>query len=389
MESNVLPRGRLRYHSLSQILTSLNKNRKTGILTIEKNNTRKSIYFNNGNMIFASSSDSNDLFANMLLRAGKITAECHNKSVYLLGQTGKRIGAILVELGYLTPRELFLELKNQTREIILSLFEWEDGMFRFKETAPAEATAFKSHIAIEELILEGIHRMENKTKNEEATFTHKVNEFYKNIEKLNYYDMLEVQRDASIHDIKKAYSQIVKYYHPDKHNSVPDNALKEKLATVSSFLNNAYDTLSKEAKRAEYDKTLLRMTRGRTLDNDLITGEQQFRTGLVEFKKGNFYGAAELFSWAVRLKPEKATYWGHLSLALSKTPRRKKEAEEAMLKAIELDSYNVNYYVHLGIIYLNSGVTQRAIRQFETALTLDPTHTRAHKELEKLKKNRI
>ncbi len=385
MENEVFVKGDLKDYSFSQILSSLNKTKKTGILILKRNNIKKSIYLTKGNIVFASSNDNNDRLGNMLFRTSKITVEYYNKSVEILEQTGRRHGTILVELGYLTPRDLFLELKNQVREIILSLFEWEDGIFRFKETIhPAEIIAFKAPIAIEKLIREGPRRIEeNKRK-----FIHKINELYEDIDRLTYYDILEVQRDASIHDIKKAYLQMVKHYHPDKYHSVPDNTLKEKLAKVSPFLNKAYDTLSNEAKRAEYDKTRFRMAQGRTLDNDSIKPENQFRIGLDEFKKGNFQGSAELFSRAARLNPEKATYWGHLSLALSKIPRRKKEAEEAMLKAIEVDPYNVNYYMHLGIFYLNSGLRQRAIRQFETVLTLDSTNTKAHRELEKLKKNR-
>ncbi len=369
-----------------QILTSLNKEQKTGIIIFEGNNIKKRIYLNSGNPIFASSSDNNERLGSMLLRGGKISLAQYDKSVELLTWTGKRIGTILVELGYLTPRGLFLELKNQVREIILSFFELENGIFRFKETIPsAEIITFKAPIAIEELIREGPHRIEENKRKNAAIFIHKINELCENIDRLNYYDLLEVQRDASSHHIKKAYLQMIKHYHPDKYHSVSDNALKEKLAIVSPFLNKAYETLTDEARRAEYDKTLLRMARGKTTDNDLIKADKPFRKGLEEFKNGNFRGAAELFSWTVQLKPEKATYWGHLSLALSKIPRRKKEAEEAMLKAIEIDPYNVNYYIHLGIFYINLGMRQRAIRQFETILTLDPTHTKAHRELEKLK----
>ncbi|MEF9437791.1 MAG: hypothetical protein L0922_03245 [Candidatus Mariimomonas ferrooxydans] len=66
--------------------------------------------------------------------------------------------------------------------------------------------------------------------------------------------------------------------------------------------------------------------------------------------------------------------------------KRRKEAEEAILKAIELELHNADYYVHLGLIYLDAELKKRAISQFETALTWDPTNQRAQKELDNLKR---
>jgi len=45
------------------------------------------------------------------------------------GRTGKKQGAILVELGYLSPKDLFWGVKFQVHEIILSLFRWGTGEF--------------------------------------------------------------------------------------------------------------------------------------------------------------------------------------------------------------------------------------------------------------------
>jgi tetratricopeptide (TPR) repeat protein len=69
---------------------------------------------------------------------------------------------------------------------------------------------------------------------------------------------------------------------------------------------------------------------------------------------------------------------------LSKIPRKKKEAEKALKKAIELEPHNADYRVYLGIIYLKAGLNIRAAKCFTAALEWDPTNERAQSELEKL-----
>ena len=62
------------------------------------------------------------------------------------------------------------------------------------------------------------------------------------------YDTLGVDKGSSAADIKKAYFQLAKKYHPDV-NKTPE--AKEKFAKLS----NAYETLSDENKRRVYDQT--------------------------------------------------------------------------------------------------------------------------------------
>jgi hypothetical protein len=69
----------------------------------------------------------------------------------------KRLGAILVEKGFLPPKELFRGLKIQVKEIIFSLFLWRDGEYQFEERLPPDI--LQLHIDFEELISEIIERI--------------------------------------------------------------------------------------------------------------------------------------------------------------------------------------------------------------------------------------
>ena len=66
------------------------------------------------------------------------------------------------------------------------------------------------------------------------------------------YDILEVSRKASKEVIEKAYKTLAKKYHPDL--QTPEN--KEYAEKRMKEINEAYDVLSDEQKRKEYDEKL-------------------------------------------------------------------------------------------------------------------------------------
>ncbi len=66
-------------------------------------------------------------------------------------------------------------------------------------------------------------------------------------DKRDFYEVLGVSRDASASDIKKAYFKLAKQYHPDNDSS-PEAAEKFKEAS------EAYEILSDEDKRRQYDQ---------------------------------------------------------------------------------------------------------------------------------------
>ena len=64
---------------------------------------------------------------------------------------------------------------------------------------------------------------------------------------MNYYQILNIQQNASTKEIRKHYYQLAKQYHPDKHNGNKQKCEEFKL------LSEAYSTLSNPKKRYLYD----------------------------------------------------------------------------------------------------------------------------------------
>lgn len=68
----------------------------------------------------------------------------------------------------------------------------------------------------------------------------------------NYYEILEVDKNASNEIIEKAYKTLVKKYHPD----LQENNLKENYEEKIKQINEAYEVLSNKEKRKNYDLNL-------------------------------------------------------------------------------------------------------------------------------------
>lgn len=68
----------------------------------------------------------------------------------------------------------------------------------------------------------------------------------------NYYDILEINKNASQEIIEKAYKILVKKYHPDLQEANLKNKYEEKIKEI----NEAYEILSDPEKRKNYDLTL-------------------------------------------------------------------------------------------------------------------------------------
>ncbi len=148
---------------LATLLMSLHRQRATGTLTVQVNGITKKMYLRKGEAIFASSTYEDDRLGEMLVKAGKIALKQYERSVELLKKTGKRQGAILVELGYLSPKELFWGVKFQVREIIYSLFQYPQGAYEFSPgPIPQEVITLK--MSMGSLIYEGLRRIEDWTR---------------------------------------------------------------------------------------------------------------------------------------------------------------------------------------------------------------------------------
>ena len=150
-------RGPLAQLPLPEILRHLRATQATGILSLVSGGARKAIFVRDGRVVFGSSNLPNDRLGEILIRDGKITAEEYDASVKAIAR-GKRQGKVLVEMGAISPKDLWEGVQFQVREIVLSVFPWEDGQFHFEESSLPEKERITVDLDIVELLLIGMRR---------------------------------------------------------------------------------------------------------------------------------------------------------------------------------------------------------------------------------------
>lgn len=153
--------GKLEDFPLADIVIGLQRSSSTGVLQVGDDAIIKKIYIKNGDMVFAVSNQNMDRLGDILLREGKINLEQYNHSVEQLRNTGKRQGTILVQLGYIKPQELVWAVRHYVEEIILSLFSFEKGKFKFIEANSPSEEMITLKLSAANIIYRGIKRIAN------------------------------------------------------------------------------------------------------------------------------------------------------------------------------------------------------------------------------------
>ena len=160
MSESPILQGDLSRIQLPDVLSFVSMIRRSGKLVLRNGPLERTLVWKEGDIVFASSSSPEHSLGQFLLRNGKITQQQYDDSKRRVTAT-TRHGKLLVQMGALSPKDLWWGVKNQTLEIIYSLFSWSGGSFEFVETAE-ELASEKIVLALNtsSVIMEGIRRLD-------------------------------------------------------------------------------------------------------------------------------------------------------------------------------------------------------------------------------------
>ena len=158
----ISPAGDIKDMTLPWLFQDLRKGKETGTVVFSRDAEIKKVFFKNGDILFASSNLDEDRLGEFLMRMGKITTAQFEKSSEVVVKTGKKLGAVLFEMGNLTARDLVAQVKLQVKEIILKLFSWREGHYQFDGGPLPVSEIIPIHMSTGDLIIEGIRALDWK-----------------------------------------------------------------------------------------------------------------------------------------------------------------------------------------------------------------------------------
>jgi len=278
-----------------------------------------------------------------------------------------------------------------------------------------------------------IHTVETSSLLPDLSSEEKINEYieqiYSKLYKINYYDLLCVEPTDSIAKIQQNYDYFMDklqpiYYHSDTHKTT-----KSSLKYIIDYFNEAFDILSNDKERNEYDTKLKEGlieerphpdTILQTAEAPIKPEEYSFEIHPVEStqdvkhsipSKSN--AAEEVTSpetspppptdtlkyaeYLFKIKKYKevlntlknidashkkqSLYHFLMGASLANYPDKNKEAEEYLLRAYTLEPKNPDYLLHLGLFYKSIGLGIKAFKYLNEVLKIDPNNSAAKEAL--------
>lgn len=201
--------------------------------------------------------------------------------------------------------------------------------------------------------------------------------------KVNYYEILGVDRSASEQEIRDRFRRLARENHPDRYRG-PDKAESERKFQT---LTEAVNVLTNAEKRRQHDSELASGLDKATVDFTQIA-KAYLQKGVKAYKEGNWAAAYENFDLAAKHNQQDAKAFHYLSLAAARIPPYTRQAVQAIESAVRLEPMNAVYLKDAGLLCKRAGLFAKAERYLEDALKWDASNVEVQSALAELRETK-
>ena len=153
-------KGNIESFYFNSILQLLKNEEKTGILRVKNADKEIRVYFQDGNIIYATGSQKEDRIGFQLLSKKLISKDQLQRCLTKAQKEKIALGKILVEAGHISIENLKKIIYEQTQEIIYDLFVWEKGDFEYNDAKFNLEGMVITKISVVKLLLEASRRID-------------------------------------------------------------------------------------------------------------------------------------------------------------------------------------------------------------------------------------
>lgn len=160
------------------------------------------------------------------------------------------------------------------------------------------------------------------------------------LDELDYFQILKIETNVRVEEIKAAYFRESRLYHPDKYFGLPVGAEKTAIGRIYKRVNEAWVCLRDDAKRAKYVADITGPDRAKKLrytevseeelkrqrEQEMGTtphGRKTFQQALLDFEAGRYAQAHQNFKMALSFEPQNAFFKQKLEEAARLTGPKK------------------------------------------------------------------
>ncbi len=201
--------------------------------------------------------------------------------------------------------------------------------------------------------------------------------------KVNYYEILGVERSASDEEIRDRFRKLARENHPDRYRG-PDKADAERKFQT---LTEAVNVLTNPAKRKQHDGELA-AGGGKGPADYAQVAKAYLAKGVKAFKENDLRGAYENFDMAVKHNPQDAKALHYLALAAARIPAFARQAVQAIEGALQREPMNPLFLKDAGLICRQAGLVAKAERYLEEALKWDASNLEIQGALSELRQTK-
>lgn len=212
---------------------------------------------------------------------------------------------------------------------------------------------------------------------------------YLRIQGLDYYSILELERDATQEQVQFAVEERRGKFSLDYFSHYDIGRDYAKLEEIRAAYDRAASVLCDPERRAAYDRSLS----GVSESEPSLDAEIAFHAGQDLLQHGSYEGAIEKLQDAVAAAPDEAHYHAALGWAYylkgNRTPRAADEARPHLNQGLAINPDHALSHEYKGIISAElGGDEEEAVFHLECALDVDPGRAEALIKLEEIWRRR-
>ena len=159
MSDDLSIQGTLAETTVPDLFRSIIRSSETATVSLDAIGRADTIYFYEGRIVSAASTDLDLGLAETLLKSGELDIQQYNQAMERL-VVARRIGGLLVELGYLKPEDLTRAIERQSNAIVLNALGYRTGSYTIEFTSQLPDGVIALPLQTERLILDGVRNIE-------------------------------------------------------------------------------------------------------------------------------------------------------------------------------------------------------------------------------------